>query len=425
MNGTPGRPSRLLFHDYGGHAFTAQLARSMARLGYRSTYMSFADFATPKGRVGRTELDPPGFAAHQLTIGRPFDKENLAARGRHELLYARVAARKVIEERPTTVISSNAPLVVQARLLRASRQVGAKFVFWLQDLHSEAIARILARQRPWLGHLAGRYFHRLEQRLLRSSDHVVTIADDFATLIGRRGWGVPSERLDVVENWAPLEDLPPFPRDNAWAQLNYRPDRRRIVYSGTLARKHDPELLVTLARRIDADIHLFSVGDGAEHVAARAAELQLDNLFVRPWVAVAELPQALAGADLLCAFIEADAGVFSVPSKVLSYMAAGRPILASIPHRNLAARTILNAESGLVSEPGDHEAMLRDAKTLLQSPDLRERLGQNGRTYAESHFDIGPITARFERIVALVEQGASGRSSPVPPLQAEVVRIDV
>ena len=48
--------------------------------------------------------------------------------------------------------------------------------------------------------------------------------------------------------------------------------------------------------------------------------------------------------------IEADAGKFAVPSKVPSYMCAGRPILLAAPKENLAARTVARANAGIVVE---------------------------------------------------------------------------
>lgn len=407
MNATSSttRPaSRIMFHDYGGHAFTAQLARRMARLGHSSTFVSFAEFATPKGRVTGHEVDPIGFEAKQLSIGQPFDKDNLVRRSRQQVAYAKLAAEQVLARRPTTVVSSNSPLEVQAHLIRACRRVGAKFVFWMQDVHSEAIGNILGRRSALLGHFARRYYGDMERRLLEQSDHIITIADDFTALIGPKGWGVRAERIDVIENWAPIEDIPLYPRDNDWTDVNFRPGRHRIVYSGTLGRKHDTEVLVKLAQRVEGDVYLFSTGSSADLVKERATALGLSNLFVRPWVTVDELPKMLAGADLLCAFIERDAGIFSVPSKVLAYLSAGRPILASIPSGNLATRTIKEADAGLVSEPGDDETMLQNAQALLSSPELRKRLGDNGRAHAMSHFDIERISRKFETIVAALEQ---------------------
>ena len=54
----------------------------------------------------------------------------------------------------------------------------------------------------------------------------------------------------------------------------------------------------------------------------------------------------LASATVLIGILEEDAGVFSVPSKVLSYLCAGRPIVLCAPAENLASRTLLEAEAG-------------------------------------------------------------------------------
>ena len=401
-----GASRKILVHDFSGHAFTTQLARALAGRGHDVTHASFSEFLSPKGHLTITSLDPPSFRTHELSIGGPFDKDNLRRRHLQQLRYARLASQLVLQERPELVLSGNAPIEVQQRIQTAVQRIGGRFFFWLQDIHSLAISRILGRRNRLLGRLAGAYYGAAERRTLRTSDRVVAISEDFRDLLQTPRWGVDAGRIEVVENWAPLADMPLHPRDNGWAEAHFRPGRQRIVYSGTLARKHDPEILVRLAQRLDADVYLFSAGSGPAQVEARATELGLDNLFVRPWVPVEHLSLMLAGADVLCAFIEKDAGVFSVPSKVLSYLAAGRPILASIPHENLAARTIRGAEAGLVSEPGDDAAMLDNAARLLADPGLRQRLGRNGRAHAEAKFDIAAITARFEGIFA--EAVASG-----------------
>ena len=92
-------------------------------------------------------------------------------------------------------------------------------------------------------------------------------------------------------------------------------------------------------------------GRSADELKAQAAREGLGNLVVRPWVSFAELPGVLADADVLVAMIEADAGTYSVPSKVLTYLAAGRPILAAIPPGNLAARLLDREQAGLTRAP--------------------------------------------------------------------------
>ena len=102
---------------------------------------------------------------------------------------------------------------------------------------------------------------------------------------------------------------------------------------------------------------------------------------------------------MLVAILEPEAGVFSVPSKVLTYHCAGRPILGSIPAENLAARIITREGSGVVTEPGDVDAFVEAARRLLADDELREDMGERARRYAEKAFDINRIGDEFEAVL--------------------------
>jgi hypothetical protein len=252
------------------------------------------------------------------------------------------------------VISSNAPLDTQ-RVFQAAREIGADFVFWLQDIYSEGISRVVPRKLPVLGHFVAAFYRWLEFSMLGSSDRVVAITPDFLPILTAKG--ISADKVDVIENWAPLNELPTFPRGNDWATANMHPDKLRFVYSGTLGYKHDPSLLLELAQREPGvHVHVFSEGDPASGLARDAQAAGVTNLSVHPWVPFADLPKMLSGADVFVAMIEAEAGVYSVPSKILTYLAVGRPILASVPRENLSARMIENNEAGRVAPPADRAA---------------------------------------------------------------------
>lgn len=401
MNG----PLKVLLHDYSGHAHTVRLARAVSELGYQASYVSFAGFPTPKGKVDG-EGGASGFKATQLNISRPFDKDNLLRRLVQELEYASVLEQHVAAERPDVIVSSNSPIEVQERLLRYCHTHGAAFVFWCQDINSEAIGRLLGKKNAQLGRLAGWHYRRKERRLLERSDALVVIAEGFADVIRAAPWNVKRRDIQVIENIAPLDEVPQYSRDNDWAIANMRPCRKRIVYTGTLARKHNPDLLLELARHLDADVHLFSQGSAPDYVKQKAAAEGLDNVFVRPWATVEDLPKVLAAADVLYAMIEPDASVFSVPSKVLSYLAAGRAVLGSITSENLASQTVLRAHAGKMVAPGDVPALLAAASELLSNDAEREEMGRNGRLYAERTFQVEGVAAQFAKIIARVAQSS-------------------
>ena len=104
-------------------------------------------------------------------------------------------------------------------------------------------------------------------------------------------------------------------------------------------------------------------------------------------------------ADVLLALLERDAGVFSVPSKVLSYFCSKRPILAAIPQENLSARIITNEKAGIVVSPDDIDAFCHSSTQLLDDKGLHDQMGENGRNYAESCFNIEEISVQFLEII--------------------------
>ena len=114
--------------------------------------------------------------------------------------------------------------------------------------------------------------------------------------------------------------------------------------------KHDPSLLIALAEAVRGRARVVVVGQGSGMAALAAAGLE--NLVLLPLQPVERLREVLAAADVAVAVIEPDAGAFSVPSKVQSYLCAGRAVLLAAPAANLAARVVRGEAAGVVVEPG-------------------------------------------------------------------------
>jgi glycosyltransferase involved in cell wall biosynthesis len=118
-----------------------------------------------------------------------------------------------------------------------------------------------------------------------------------------------------------------------------------------------------------------------------------------PFQPYAALPYVLGSAEVVVTILEPEAGVYSVPSKVLTYHCAGRPLLAGVPRENLAGRIIERNGSGIVVDPTDADKFVGAAEELLADDALRRRMAQAGRRYAERTFDIAWIGDAFESIL--------------------------
>ena len=235
----------------------------------------------------------------------------------------------------------------------------------------------------------------------RLSSEIVVISEDFRDVL--IGWGIDPRRIHVIHNWAPLEDLPQRPRDSDWSRQHQLGNGLRFVYSGTLAMKHNPTLLLELARTLDqcgtAELLVVSEGPGVEWLAQNAAAQHIRSVRCFGFQPFEVLPDVLGCADVLVSILEPDAGVFSVPSKVLSYLCAGRPLLLAVPKENLVARIVTKISAGSVVEPTDIGGFCTSAQQLINSPELRDQFAKSARNYAETHFDIQRISDQFETIL--------------------------
>ena len=391
---------RVVVHDYFGHAFPAQLARELAGRGHEVLHLHCRSFVAGKGRLESGETDPATLEFGSVDLGRPFAKYDVIRRMRHERKTARELARRVRDYRPDGVLSIG-PLIVQRELLRESHGLGAGFVFWQQDVMSIAARRVVGRRSSLVGAAAEFAVASLERRLLRASDEVVVISEDFLPQLRR--WGIFEEDVSVIENWAPLDELPQLSRDNAWAEEHGLSGLAVFLYSGTLGFKHDPSLLLELARwagRRDAVVVVVSEGPGADWLAEHGRNEPALRLL--PYQPHDRLPEVLASADVLVGLLEPEAGAFSVPSKILTYLCAARPLLVSVPTDNLAARVVECSGGGVVVPPGEASVFLGTAARLLADGGLREELGTRGRAYAESAFDVDPVARRFEEVLERV-----------------------
>jgi colanic acid biosynthesis glycosyl transferase WcaI len=411
------RSSRIVIHDYSGHPGQAQLSRALARRGYEVTHQHCPSYTTGRGSLRREAADPPTLTFEPVAMDGTFAKYHALTRLRQELAYGRAAARAIEAKDPAVVVLSNVPLLAHAVLARQLSRRGIPMVFWHQDIYSEAIGGAARRRIPVLGGALARVADHLERTIARRSAAVVAISPTFLERLSE--WGV-DDKTTIVPNWAPIDELPVFPADNAWRRrvgLNNHPV---VLYSGTLGLKHDPSILAELASGLrdshpDARVVVISEGKGRDFLEQHKAHegAAADNLVLLDFQPYEDLPQVMASADVLVAILEPDASKFSVPSKVLTYLCASRAILGVLPPDNSVAEILSSQQAGAVVAPADRTEVVRQAAALLDDPARRTAMGRAGRAYAERTFS--PETAADQFL------GAFG-DLVVPPLAAGMTR---
>ena len=397
---------RIVVHDYAGHAFPTSLSRALAARGHEVVHAFASSLQTPRGDLTIKPGDPLTLEFKEIPMNPEYVRYKYSFRRRRnmEISYGKEVARFITTWKPDAVLSGNTPTEAQEPITRAAIAAGGRFYYWVQDFYSLAVDKILRRKLPIVGAWVGAWYRHLDRRQFQRSSKIVAITEDFTPILSGE-FGVDVSKITVVPNWALIEDIPLLPKENDWSRRHALHDKFVYLYSGTIGMKHNPAMLLDLARRhaenCDVRVVIVSEGIGAEWLRKEALTAKLSNLMILPYQPFHELPSVLASGDVLVGILEEEAGTFSVPSKTLSYLCAGRPLLLAIPEENLAARITRDHKAGLTVAPRDLEGFLTCAGQLRESETLRSELATNARAYAEKTFPIEKTADIFDRILQL------------------------
>ena len=395
---------KILVHDYAGHPFQVQLSRELACRGHTVRHAYAGGLQTPRGELQKRESDPDCFDSFEVPMSKDYAKfkYSFIKRRAMEIEYGRAASQMIREWKPELVISANTPSESQTGVLAGSQEVGAKFVYWCQDFYSIAVDKLVRKKIPVFGGFIGNHYKGIDRKHLQASDHVVAITEDFKPIMVDE-FGVKPEKVTTIPNWAPLESLPVEAKENDWAKEQGLVGKFVVLYTGTLGMKHNPNLLLGVAERFkdndEVRVVVISEGMGSDWLKEQKKEKGLSNLILLGYQPFDQLPKVLASGDVLTGVLEEDAGVFSVPSKVLTYLCAKKPILLAVPEVNLAARIICEEEAGLTVGPADEEGFWTAAETLYNDRERAAAMAERARAYAEKTFDVKLIGDRFENLM--------------------------
>ena len=302
-------------------------------------------------------------------------KQSAVRRALYEATFALHVAWRASNWRGDTVVAVVPSLLSAGAAWLVARRSGAKLVIWVQDSMSAA-----ADQSGMSGRrLAAKVIRPIEGWILRRASSVAVISDSFRE--HAQSFGVQPESIATVRNWshvsAPLSDRVEVRTQRAWV------DRRVILHAGNMGLKQGLERVVEAAR-LAAESHpelLFVLmGDGSQRGMLEEMAAGLSNLsFIDP-VPQDQFMDTLAAADFLLVCESSSVVDMSLPSKLTSYMTAGRPIVGAVRADGATARELEIAEAGRVVEGDDAEALLRTLEDLSGDPAAMDLLGGEGRS---------------------------------------------
>jgi colanic acid biosynthesis glycosyl transferase WcaI len=254
----------------------------------------------------------------------------------------------------------------------------------------------------------------LERYCLNHSRIVRILSESFRP--GLRNLGTPDAKMALVYDWVDTDLIRPLPRENDFAQVCDLKDRFVVLYAGNIGLSQGLENVLAAAEELaeQPDIHFLFVGDGPgrEELIAQAQSHRLRNVQFVPFQPRDRLPEVLGSADVSLVILRKRIGTGSLPSKTFSILASGRPIIASIDQQSETWDLIQKAQAGLCIEPENPQALVKAILILKNDQNLRERLGRNGRIWAERRHSPQSATIQFEELLNKVIDLTEFQRSP-------------
>lgn len=291
----------------------------------------------------------------------------------------------------------------------------APFILKLADLATDA-ALATGIMHEGLGIRLGR---KLEQFIYTKSRAVVCLCRGFVERLAERG--VPRDQLLLIPDWGDTEKIGSNNgRLHTHADPAFPAGQFVVLHTGNMGKKQALVNAIQAAEVLAGreDIHWVLVGDGEERLLLdREARIRAPHtVHLMPLQPVELLAQMYAQADLLLLNQKSTVEDAVIPSKLLTYMAAGRPIVAAVNPRSEAAHHIEQAACGVVISAEDPQALAATVSQLRLEPELRAQMGANGRAYAEAHFAKSIVLRQYDLFLERIAGELASESAPNPSL---------
>ncbi|UCP00014.1 glycosyltransferase family 4 protein [Metapseudomonas lalkuanensis] len=185
-----------------------------------------------------------------------------------------------------------------------------------------------------------------------------------------------------------------------------------VVFAGNIGSAQSIDTIVNAAFLLQdcQDLKIFVVGSGSRSgwVRAQKEALGLKNLVIPGRFSMESMPHLFRISSALLVSLKRDRTFsLTIPSKVQAYLAAGRPIVASLDGEG--ARVVSESGAGVVSFAEDAVALAANIRHLYEmTPEEREHMGRLGRAYFAQNFDMN---AQSDRLIDILVERSGSRVS--------------
>jgi glycosyltransferase involved in cell wall biosynthesis len=281
---------------------------------------------------------------------------------------------------------------------------GQEYVSLFYDVYPDIAVR-LGYLKP--GGLMQRVWDFMNRLQIEQASRVIALSEPMKEIV--LGKASPDGQADeqkfrIIHNWVDEAYIKPRAKSENWfvAQQGLQ-DKFIVLYSGNIGLSYDLETVIVAAERLrDKNMEFLFIGEGGKKkkLQALVAQRQLENVRFLPYQPRDVLPFSLTCSDVCLVALERGVEGLSMPSKLYTILASGRPVIALVEENSAVAGIIKEADCGARVAQNDVDALVRVLESYYGNLEVARKQGENGRAYCLEHFTLSRACKEYYDLLA-------------------------
>ena len=268
-------------------------------------------------------------------------------------------------------VNQLSPVMMADPAIAYKKKHGTPVVMYCLDLWPESlVAGGVSR-----GSAIYKVFHRISKQVYRGADRILITSRMFRGYLEEQ-FGVEDEKIDYLPQYA----------EGLFGKLPFKESETvDLVFAGNIGAVQSVETIVMAAEKMqEQPVHFHIVGGGTDLERLQGLAKGFKSITFYGRRPLEEMPEFYAKADAMLVTLQADPVLsLTLPGKVQSYMAVGKPIIGAIDGET--AGVIKAAKCGYCGPADDVDELVKNVKLFMESQE-KEQMGLNARTFYETYF---------------------------------------
>jgi len=269
-----------------------------------------------------------------------------------------------------------------------------KLILNLQDIFPDvAVALGMVKSRSSI-----KFLEKYEKFTYNGSDAITVLSEDLEKNVNKKIDRMKTPpKVTVVPNFLISSSIKPQSRLTNYRREHELGEKFVVMYAGNLGNSQSFELITNAAKKHEEREDVVYVINGSGVMFDRLNEQanELKNLKVIEHQPIERLSEVLASADIHLVPLRTGLGDMSVPSKIYSVFAAGRPVIASVDPGTEIERIVVESEGGISVAPDDFDSFIFELEGLIENSELRAEMGIKARLWLEKWYSSHTIADSY------------------------------